>query len=149
MMTINELCRLLDARFRRGSKVDNKAIIELLLSLARVALQDEGMLELLQEMETHGGAIPWAYDATGLDKHALEDVLCDQVNGIRQWRYYNTPIEVCGRTYYISSQWYSHEQYPQQPQTKKALLELICRKLPCCCVEEYLARLARRATLPN
>lgn len=35
MMTINELCRLLDARFRRGSKVDNKAIIELLLSLAR------------------------------------------------------------------------------------------------------------------
>ena len=120
-MTINELCRLLDARFRRGSKVDNKAIIELLLSLARVALQDEGMLELLQEMEAHGGAIPWAYDATGLDKHALEDVLCDQVNGLRQWRYYNTPIEVCGRTYYISSQWYSHEQYPQQPQTAPGL----------------------------
>ena len=149
MMTINELCRLLDANFRRGTKVDNKAIIELLLSLARVALQDEGMLELLQEMEAHGGAIPWAYDATGLNKHALEDVLCDKVNGRLQWRYYNFPIDVCGRTYYISSQWYSHEQYPQQSQTKKALLQLICHKLPRYCVDEYLDRLAKRANLSN
>lgn len=146
-MTNSKLCRLLDERFRRGGKVDNKAIIDLMLSFARMALQDEGLLALLQKMERRGSSIPWAFDATGVDKHALEDELCDIVNGHRQWRYYNTPICVCGHTFYISSQWYSHEQYPQQTQTKKALLQLICSELPSNCVGEYLAHLAKRATI--
>ena len=47
MMTIDELCRLLDNRFRRGGNVDNKAIINLMLSYARVPLQDEGFLTRL------------------------------------------------------------------------------------------------------
>ena len=146
-MTIDEICQLLDNRFRRGSKVDNKAIIDLLLSLAEVALQEDGMLALLQEMERQGCGIPWACDATDLDMYALEDALFDKVNGRLQPRYYNTPIHVCGRTYYISSQWYSHVQYPQQTQTKKALLQLICRKLPLNCVSEYMERLEKRARL--
>ena len=144
-MRIDKLSRLLDERFRSGSGTDNKRIINIVLSYAKGALGEEGMLELLQEMEQCGGNIPWAYDATGLEPNQLDEVLYDIINGVRQRRYYGDAIEVCGRTYYISSQWYSHAQYPNQKQTKKALLEMICERIPREDVGEFIDRLIQRA----
>lgn len=144
-MSIDELSLLLDKCFRKGRNVDNKRIINIVLSYAKVALGEEGMLALLQEMEQCGGNIPWAYDATGVAQNALVDALCDMINGVRQIRYYDNPISVCGRTYYISSQWYSHVRYPHQRQTKKALLQMVCRKIPREYVGEYIDRLIQSA----
>lgn len=145
LMSIDELCRRLDECFPKGRNVDNKAIIKIVLSYAKVALGENGMLELLQKMERCGEGIPWAFDATGLAPNVLDDMLYYVKNGRRQRRYYDFVIRACDRDYYISSQWYSHVQYPNQNQTKKALLQMICRLIPKEYVGEYIKRLIQRA----
>lgn len=145
LIDIETLCRLLDERYRRGARVDNKTIINTILSYARMALGDDEMLALLQDMEQKGTGIPWALDATDYESNALNALLCDVVNGYQHRRYYGDPICVCGRTYYISSQWYSHIQYPNQEQTKKALLQMICRRLSTEHSEEYMRCLVKKA----
>lgn len=141
---IDDVCRLMDESFRRGADVHNRLIIYIILFYAWEALGEKGMLGVLQEMETRGRKIPWAYDATDVD--VWNGVLHDRLaNGVHQRRYYDLPIRVCNRTYYISSQWYSHVQHPNQEQTKKALLQMICRRIPGEYVGEYMERLIQRA----
>ena len=142
---VDSLCRLLDSAFRSGANVDNQTLIDVVLSYAEMALGSDGMLELLKALEQRGGDIPWACDATGLSEKDLQYALYRLVNGKPQRRYYCDPICVCGRTYYISSQWYSHVNYPNQEQTKKELIQMILRRMSSQCADEYIKRLERKA----
>lgn len=141
---IDEICLLMDEYLRRGERRDNKLIVEIILGYAHIALRDDGMLNLLQEMERLGDNIPWALNCTGMSTEQLNSHLYDIVNEKPQPRYYLEPITIGEFTYYISSQWYSHIDYPNQKQTKKALLQLIVDIVPEEHTMEFLQRLNDR-----
>lgn len=124
---IDKICQFMDDYIRRGELRNNKLIVEIILGYAHMALGDDDMLDLLQEMENHGDINPWALDCTRMNELQLQIALRD---GDGQLRYYREPLSIGGYEYYISSQWYSHFDHPWLTQTKKALLQLIIAKIP-------------------
>ena len=143
---IESLCLLLDEKYRRRGYADNRGIIFTILDEAHVVLGDEGMLSLLEKLTQTGDFLPWAYDGTDADEEELMMALNSVSNGLLQPRYYvSRSFDVCGRTYYISNQWHNHVRYPHQPQSKKALLELICGEMSPENAVEFMGALKERA----